>query len=133
MTDHDSAVLAAIPNGEDNPRLAVVQANLAHDLCGGALRAGMPPLYSTDGTGDAAVVHFKCFTPWSNWTWYALEYDPDEGVCFGLVVGHEVELGTFSLCELLEIRGPYGLQIERDLHWTPKPLADVRREVGRNR
>ena len=58
----------------------------------------------------------KFFTPWSNWTWYATEFDPEDLRFFGLVDGFEREWGYFSLEELLEIRGPAGLRIERDLH-----------------
>jgi hypothetical protein len=54
-----------------------------------------------------------------------LEFDPVERLCFGLVVGHERELGYFSLDELKSLRGPLGLPIERDLYWTPCPLSKV--------
>lgn len=64
------------------------------------------------------------FSPWSSWTWYASEYDPEERLFFGVVIGHEREAGYFSLDELRQVRGPGGLQIERDLFWTPKPLKD---------
>jgi hypothetical protein len=83
----------------------------------------LPPLGSTDGLGDRAVAQVKFFTPWTSWTWYATEYDPGERVFFGKVIGHEIELGYFSLDELEAICGPGGLRIERDLHWIPKSLA----------
>lgn len=63
-------------------------------------------------------------TPWTNWTWYASEYDPVERLCFGVVLGHERELGYFSIDELEAIRGPGGLTIERDLYWKAKPLKE---------
>ena len=50
---------------------------------------------------------------------------------FGLVDGHEKELGDFLLSELEEVRGPMGLPIERDLHWQPKTLADIAPEMFR--
>ncbi|MGO8672414.1 MAG: DUF2958 domain-containing protein [Capsulimonadaceae bacterium] len=60
------------------------------------LAAKVPPLYSQEETpGPTVLVTF--FTPDSNWTWYATEYDPEERVFFGLVVGFEAELGYFSL------------------------------------
>src|SRR5215471_16826411 len=128
MQQYDADVLAAIPNGDDNPRFATVQAMLAHDLIGGAQRAELPPLYSTDGQGDAALVRFKCFTPWTNWTWYATEFD-GTSVCFGLVEGHEVEFGNFDLGELQSLRGRLGLRIERDLHWSPISLGELRKQI----
>ncbi len=67
----------------------------------------------------------KFFTPDSNWTWYATEFD-GEDTFFGLVSGFEEELGYFSLSELQSVTGPLGLHIERDIHWTPKPLSECR-------
>jgi hypothetical protein len=86
----------------------------------------LPPLYSQEEQGDHAIAHVKFFTPWTNWTWYASEYDPAERLCFGVVVGHERELGYFALAELEAIRGPGGLTIERDLYWRPRPLKECR-------
>ena len=66
------------------------------------------------------------FTPDSSWTWYATEFD-GEDTFFGLVVGHETELGYFSLQEMREARGPARLRIERELYFQPKPLSQVPR------
>jgi hypothetical protein len=88
--------------------------------------ATLPPLLSQEGRGEEALAMVKFFTPWTSWTWYVLEYDPEDRLCFGLVVGHERELGHFSLDELEAVRGPGGLRIERDLYWTPKPLKECR-------
>ena len=72
------------------------------------------------------IVIAKWFTPWTRWTWYGIAYDPQDKICFGLVVGFETELGYFSIEELEEIRGPHGLRIERDLYWKEKRLSEVR-------
>ena len=69
----------------------------------------------------------KLFTPDSNWTWYIVEYDPDDDVCYGLVDGIETEFGSFSLAELREIRGALGLPVERDIHFTPRPISECQR------
>jgi hypothetical protein len=82
-------------------------------------------LGSTDGQGDKAEVVVKFFTPWANWTWYATEFD-GEDLFFGLVDGFEKELGYFRLSELESLTGPFGLKIERDLHFDNRTLADVR-------
>jgi len=82
----------------------------------------LPPLYSQESLGMEAIARVKFFTPWSNWTWFATEYDPVDRLFFGLVEGMETELGYFSLDEMEAIRGPGGLRIERDLHFTPVPL-----------
>ena len=36
-----------------------------------------------------------------------------------------LEAGYFSLSELKSIKGPFGLGIERDMHWQPRPLTEV--------
>jgi hypothetical protein len=89
----------------------------------------LPALYSTDGEGEKAVAVVKFFTPDSNWTWYATEFD-GEDTFFGLVKGFEAELGYFSLKEFKKARGPLGLAIERDRYFRPTPLEELReREV----
>lgn len=82
-------------------------------------------LGSTEMLGDNAEIVVKFFTPWANWTWYATEFD-GEDLFFGLVDGFEKELGYFSLTELESVSGPFGLKIERDLHFENKTLADVK-------
>jgi hypothetical protein len=88
------------------------------------IRRSLPPLYSTEDQGDAAIVRVKFFTPTSSWTWYAIEFDGDD-LFFGLVDGLEKEMGYFSLSELESVVGPYGVGIERDLYFTPCPLRAV--------
>ena len=92
----------------------------------------LPRIYETDGVpAEKRKVPLKLFNPCGIGTWYALEYDPDERVFFGLVDLHEKELGYFSLAELESVRvKPFGLGIERDIHWDPNTtLADV--QAGR--
>jgi len=80
------------------------------------IRQALPPLRSTEGLGMDAPIIVKFFTPTSNWTWYATEFD-GEDLFFGLVVGFEKEFGYFSLAELELVHGPYGVSIERDLYF----------------
>ena len=94
------------------------------ELLDGEVKEKLPPLYSGEEKGLEAVAQVKFFTPDSNWTWYASEFD-GEDIFFGLVSGFEVELGYFSLKELQEVRGPLGLPIERDLHFEPKTLQEL--------
>ncbi len=74
------------------------------------------------------MAYAKYFTPDSNWTFYATEYD-GEDTFFGLVEGFEKELGYFSLSELEGVKGPMGLPIERDLYWQPKTLKEIAPEL----
>ena len=90
------------------------------------VRQHLPPLYSQEHVEDPMVM-CKFFTPDANWTWYVLEFN-GEDLFFGLVYGFETELGYFSLAELEAARGPLGLSIERDIHFTPKKLSEVRKE-----
>jgi hypothetical protein len=87
------------------------------------IRRRLPKLYSQEHVRDP-LVQAKFFTPDSSWTWYATEFDGDD-TFFGLVHGHERELGYFSLRELEQVRGPLGLAVERDRGWTPRPLSEV--------
>ena len=92
------------------------------------LKKKLPRLYSQEGKGGKAVAHVRLFTPDSQWTWHLIEWD-GEDICFGLVDGHERELGYFSLKEIESVRGPMGLPIERDLHWKPKTLEEIAPEM----
>jgi hypothetical protein len=83
----------------------------------------LPKLYSNEDTDDPKAIA-KFFTPDSNWTWYATEFD-GEDTFYGLVDGHEKEQGYFSLSELESIRGPFGLPVERDLYWKPTKLSEI--------
>ncbi len=96
----------------------------AHNLMPETLRAQLPVLYATEKSPDPTV-WAKYFTPDSSWTWYITEFDPEDKLCFGFVVGLDQELGYFSLTELEDVRGPMGLRIERDLSFTPTPLSKV--------
>ena len=93
------------------------------------IRKALPPLYAQEALGGKAVAHVKFFAPdGGNWTWYGTEFD-GEDMFFGLAIGFEKELGYFSLSELEKVRGPLGLPIERDLHWTPKTLEEIDPEM----
>ena len=88
------------------------------------LRTQLPQLYSQEEVDDPKAIA-KYFTPWAGWTWYATEFDGKD-TFFGLVDGHEKELGYFSLSELESLNGPVGLKIERDLWFEPTPLSELK-------
>ena len=88
------------------------------------IRRRLPRLYATEDDKDP-IVQVKFFSPWTNWTWYATEFD-GENIFFGLVEGFETEWGYFSLSELEAARGPGGVPIiERDLHFEPTPAGKL--------
>ena len=88
------------------------------------IKRRLPLLGSGESSGLDAVAQVKFFTPDSNWTWYATEFD-GEDTFFGLVVGFETELGYFQLSELEQTRGPLGLRIERDCYFRPTALSKL--------
>ena len=66
----------------------------------------------------------KFFSPVGGATWYASEYDPKTRICFGYVKdlvpsenGMFDEWGSFSIDELESVQLPFGLKIERDVHF----------------
>jgi len=91
----------------------------------------LPPLGATEETPSAEkVCCVKYFTPWTSWTWYAVEFDGKDQF-FGLVDGFELEWGYFPLSELKEVKGPMGLTIERDLYFGMPKMKDISALRGR--
>jgi len=132
MTDEDGAVAEMEELESLDQWLAFIDLQtppeepppIGENLLDQASREKLPPLYSGEEKGMEALAQVKFFTPDSDWTWYASEFD-GEDIFFCLVSGFEVELGYFSLKELQETRGPLGLPIERDIHYEPKSLKDI--------
>lgn len=77
----------------------------------------------------------KLFLPWTSGTWLLTEMDSD-GLAFGLAdLGFGTpELGYISLDEIMEVQGPGGLRVERDIHWeatiTLSEYATESRQLG---
>ena len=78
----------------------------------------------------------KLYNPLGPASWLASELYADGDTLFGLAdLGFGFpELGLFSLCEIAEVRLPFGLRIERDLMFaSDQPLsvwADTARRTG---
>jgi hypothetical protein len=82
---------------------------------------------SQENVKDPVIVT-KFFNPQGSGTWYATEYDPKTQTFFGYVSifgDWNDEWGYFSLKELESYKGPWGLGIERDLHWAEKKASSV--------
>ena len=74
----------------------------------------------------------KFFNPTGAWTWYLMNLDPkDNSYAWGIVKGHEIKMGSFSMTELQEYRGRFGLGIERDLSFRPMPAREVWDKLNR--
>jgi Protein of unknown function (DUF2958) len=102
------------------------------------LKKQLPPLYSQQNEKDPLVV-CKFFHPLSPMTWYAIEGSPvdEDGymdtdkekidfLFFGWVHSDFPEMGYFSLNEMEHIQVG-GLGMERDLHFTPTKLSEVKK------
>ncbi len=101
-----------------------------HQLMTQKLAETIPAIYANEKVADydTVIAHAKLFSPYSNWTWYITELDPETGQCFGLVDGFERELGYFDLTELAETTVFGGVPaVERDLYWQPKTLGEIKR------
>ncbi len=85
----------------------------------------LPKLYETEGVElEDKLIQAKLFTPWSYWTWYVIEFD-GINMFFGFVKGLDEEFGYFSLSELAELEGPFGLRVERDINFKPMRVSDM--------
>ena len=92
------------------------------------LAAKIPAMYATeDQSAKEKIVQCKFFDSRGSWTWYVIEYDPEQNLAFGLVQGFETELGYISITELESL----GIRIERDLSWKPRSLEQLKQELKR--
>ena len=94
-----------------------------------AILKRLPALYSQDNNPDP-MVHVKFFGGGAA-SWYVTEYDGKD-TFFGYVdLGPDYpELGYFTLSELQAAKfPPFGLGIERDRYFTPRPLSQVKAQV----
>ena len=79
--------------------------------------------------GDDHKPVVKWFNPCGAGTWLLSELDPEypDECGFGLAdLGFGTpESGSIGLLELTQYRGPFGLGIERDIHFTAKELIPL--------
>ena len=96
-------------------------------------------LYGQNKTSiDETIVWVKLFSPGS-WTWYITEYDPEDRIAFGYVMGFENEWGYISIGEMDEMNRSWkssltGLSctfVERDLHFKPITFGDLKWSILR--
>lgn len=97
----------------------------------------LPLPYAQEKVEDP-IVYAKFFNPCGAQNWYVLEFDQqtpenpkgenDTMFCYVADNGHEGELGYVSLNELKNIRLSFGLTIERDIHFNPTPLSEIKKK-----
>lgn len=91
--------------------------------------AKLPPLYSTEHIPtDDKIAVVKFFFPSGRYTFYAVEYSPEDKLFFGYCVsalGPDCdEWGYTSLTELEETQ-VRGLKMERDIYFKPTKMSEV--------
>ncbi len=103
------------------------------------IRNQIPELTSQEELDDP-VVYVKFFTRWSNRIWLATEGEPvfdasgkeRDFEFFGLIHGHEVEWGSWTLNELLSLKDSSGrLGVSRDPHFDPVPISKLDDSLNR--
>ena len=86
----------------------------------------LPTITQIAGTGrDEVVCKVKLFNPTGRATWYIAAYNPDTRVAWGVTHVYGPELGLISMSAIVDFRGKFGLPIERDLHYSPRTVAEL--------
>ena len=96
-------------------------------LMNSEIEARFKEVGSQEEVKDPLVI-VKFFNPTGAGTWLATEYNPEEKIFFGFVQifgDHCDEWGSFSLAELEDFKGRFGLGIERDLHIGEVKMSEV--------
>lgn len=106
------------------------RAKRRHLLLTQEIRDTLPPLYNSEKHPEKeAIAVVKFFSPYSQWTWYAVEFD-GEDTFFGLVDGFEMEYGYFSYSELEAVTVFGGVPaVERDCGWSPQPVKEIEKQI----
>lgn len=91
------------------------------------LEARFKEVGSQENSEDPIIIA-KFFNPSGAGTWWASEYDPINKIFFGYVSifgDHNDEWGSFSLAELEDFKGQFGVEIERDLFFREQKFSGV--------
>ena len=80
-----------------------------------------------EGSDMEQMVVAKYFDAMGDWKWFLMNMDKDGDYCWGIVKGHEVEMGSFSLDELKSMQP----RIQRDLYFEPMKAKDVWEQLNK--
>ncbi len=88
----------------------------------------IPPFYATENIDcQDKIIHLHFFIGPSDW--FVAEYDPQNQLFFGYAILNgdlqNSEWGYISFQELREIKVGGFLEIDRDLHFTPKKAKEI--------
>lgn len=96
----------------------------------------LPKLYEQQRLDDSQAMAYLKFTARNGWEWYVMEYDGKDKF-YGLVYGHVLERGYFSLKDIASILSdPYRNEerypvVNRDQRFEPQTLDFVVAEIQR--
>lgn len=114
------AIARIFPDGEPQQR------RRGHKLLPQELVERIPELYETDGTPlEDKVIHAHYFIGAADW--HIAELDRETGEMFGrcnLGLGYP-EWGYVRIQDLAELKGQFGLPVERELDFEPKTARDL--------
>ena len=80
-----------------------------------------------DGSDMEQMVVAKYFDAMGGWKWFLMNMHKDEDYCWGIVKGHEVEMGSFSIKELQSMSP----RIQRDLYFEPVKASEVWEQLNK--
>ena len=101
-----------------------------HLLLTQEIKGTLQPLYNSEKHPEMeAIAQVKFFSPYSQGTWDAIEFDGVD-TFWGLVDGFEMEYGYFSYSELETVTVFGGVPaVERDCHWSPRPVKEIEAQI----
>ncbi len=117
ISKQQTKVIKSLIKGEEGKFFADKLIQLQHII------ETMPKSYEQDGKGDEAVAYLHYFK--GGYDFYITERDieKEQHQAFGLVSGHEIEMGYISIVELL------ANNVEIDLHFEPTTLKEIRKNL----
>ena len=87
--------------------------------------------YDEDSDMEQMVVA-KFFDAMGSWTWYLMNLDPENNdYAWGIVDGFAVEMGSWLMSELQDVKLQFGLGIERDTSFKPVPASEVWEQLNK--
>ena len=79
------------------------------------------------GSDMEQMVVAKFFDAMGSWKWFLMNKSKDDDYCWGIVKGHEIEMGSFSIDELRSMQP----RIQRDLYFEPMKAKDVWEQLNK--
>lgn len=111
------------------PRPARCPRGPAYDLMPDAIRKELPTEEGALRQGLDAIVQVKYFLPGTGLTWYVVGYTPEDDIVYDFQCGSshlDDGMGTVFLHELESVCAGDLFYVQRDLHFTPATLREIR-------